>query len=193
MLNLTFVFGVFHSNSWLQFKLKVCFHWLTSNDSWNEMYVVLVKFHTYSQWKCEIISCLSLQTFSKFPFPNSSWQLAPPQWLCRGSRNVGDPHKAERRPLCDAQPAWSPIMLCLDETVKNGLPPTCQYELRRRACVQGVFFLFYLIPFFLKMMALVTFSLPACQLDTAISTPSTPRPSWSVSFISKHHFTHGWL
>lgn len=61
-----------------------------------------------------------------------------------------------------------------------------------RMCA-GCFFLFYLIPFFLKMMALVTFSLPACQLDTAISTPSTPRPSWSVSFISKHHFTHGWL
>lgn len=61
-----------------------------------------------------------------------------------------------------------------------------------RMCA-GCFFLFYLIPIFLKMMALVTFSLPACQLDMAISTPSTPRPSWSVSFISKHHFTHGWL
>jgi len=60
-------------------------------------------------------------------------------------------------------------MLCLDETMKNA-------PRHRRVNMSGGDAVgFYLTRFFRKMMALVTFSLPACQPDNAISaSPALP-------------------
>lgn len=66
-------------------------------------------------------------------------------------------------------------------------PATCQYQ--GRGCTDAPWFLFN--PVFFKMIALVTFPLPVCQLDIAIFPLSSL--SCSVSFILKCHFTHGWL
>lgn len=68
-------------------------------------------------------------------------------------------------------------------------PEQATRQYRGWRCTHGPRFLFN--PVFFKMIALVTFSLPVCQLDTAIFPLSSL--SCSVSFILKRHFTHGWL
>lgn len=83
---------------------------------------------------------------------------------------------------------WSSIIFCLDETMKYG-PGWWHVNIKGGKCTDSPRFLFNPVSF--KMIALVTFSLAVCQPDMAI-LPLSSLSCW-VSFILKHHFTHGWL
>lgn len=151
-----------------------------------------------SHWACELRGdsrrCTSFQVQIKPPPPKcDSDALATVskniQWITANNKTNTQHFQRDAPIWCEGGGGdWSPIMLCLDETMKNG---PSRWHVNIRAGDAPAVLGSYLIRFFFKMIALVTFSLPVCQFDIAIFPLSSL--SCSVSFILKRHFTHGWL
>lgn len=137
----------------------------------------------------------SFQVKIKIPPPSQArvWQwcsccsVQNIQWITRNNKTDTQHFKLDVPIWCKEGRLISHNALSWWDNEKWPQPATCQYQ--GWWCTDGPRFLFN--PVFFKMIALVTFSLPVCQLDIAIFPLSSL--SCLVSFILKRHFTHGWL